>query len=156
VTARVLLALLSTAVPLAVPAGAHELTAGPVVIGHPWAQPEGAASGYAFLTVRNTGAAPDRLVSTSVPPEVARAAALRTYAVDGNGVEILRRAEAVDLPAGAGPVRLAVRLQGSMARLAEGGSFPLTLSFERSGKITVDVTVEKTPGHGAAPDWSAR
>jgi hypothetical protein len=53
-------------------------------------------------------------------------------------------------------VPLAVRLQGSMARLAEGGSFPLTLSFERSGKITVDVTVEKTPGHGAAPDWSAR
>jgi periplasmic copper chaperone A len=150
---RTLPILLLAALPLAAPGEAHELQAGPVVVGHPWARPETGEQGYAYLTVRNTGAAPDRLLSAAVPPGIAKEAKLRTYARQGGGVEIVRRAEAVEVPAKSGPVRLAVRLEELESPLAAGRSFPLTLSFEKAGEVTAEVAVEETPGHGAAAEW---
>jgi periplasmic copper chaperone A len=151
---RTLPILLLTALLLAAPGEAHELQAGPVVVGHPWARPESGEQGYAYLTVRNTGSSPDRLLSASVPPGIAREAKLRAYAVDERGVEVLRRAEAVEAPAGSRAVRLAVRLEELGSPLSAGRSFPLTLSFEKAGEVTAEVAVEETPGHGAAAEWT--
>ena len=48
-------------------AAAHEVTAGDLVIGHPWsrATPATAKTGVGYLTVTNNGSEPDRLIGGS-------------------------------------------------------------------------------------------
>jgi copper(I)-binding protein len=49
---------------IATPAAAHEFTAGSLAIGHPFAVETAAtaATGAGYLTITNSGSAPDRLV----------------------------------------------------------------------------------------------
>jgi periplasmic copper chaperone A len=151
---RTMILLVAAGMGLAMGAVAHEGAAGPIALEHPWARPEPSDKGFAIVTMRNTGDAPDRLVSASVPREVAERAEPHTYAVDQRGVEVMRLVPAVELPGGAnGPVGLAIKLVGLKGPLVEGKSFPLTLSFEKAGRVTVDVVVERTPSHGIAALW---
>ena len=62
--------LLTTAVlAFSAPALAHDYSVGALKIGHPWARPTptGAIAGAGYLTVTNTGKAPDRLLGGSTP-----------------------------------------------------------------------------------------
>ena len=56
-----------TAAFLAVPALAHDYTAGALKIRHPWARatPKGAPVGGGYLSITNTGTEPDRLIGGS-------------------------------------------------------------------------------------------
>ena len=46
----------------------HDVTAGDIAIGHPWTRAAGAnANGAGFMTLKNNGATPDRLVSAASP-----------------------------------------------------------------------------------------
>jgi copper(I)-binding protein len=62
---RTLPILLFAALPLAAPAKAHELQAGPVVVGHPWTRPTSsvAVPAVGYMTLENHGPADDRLLS---------------------------------------------------------------------------------------------
>lgn len=106
------------------------------------ATPGMAPNGGAFMTIVNNGTEPDRLVSAAAP--VSKTAELHTHDSDGQ-VMRMRKVEFIAVPA-RGMAQLApgghhVMFMGLQAPLKEGDKFPLTLTFERAGKVTFDVPV---------------
>ena len=97
--------------------------------------------GAAWLTIRNSGGA-DRLVGAESP--AAGRIEIHTHIHEG-GVMMMRRVEAIDIPAG-GEAALEpggdhLMLFGLKPGLKTGGSFPLTLLFEKAGRVTVEMRV---------------
>lgn len=145
---------------LALPAQgqAHDFALGSLQIDHPWARASiGAAkAGAAYLMISNVGAAPDRLIAVETP--AARRAALHTHMMD-EGVMRMRPVEAVEVapgePAVLQPGALHIMLIGLTQPLAEGGSFPLTLTFEKAGAIEIEVKIEGATSKGPHPDGTA-
>jgi len=126
---------------------------GPIEIDQAWTRATAprAANGGAYLTIRNTGAQPDRLIAAASP--AAGRAELHAHAMD-DGVMRMRPVDAVALPPG-GTVALApgglhVMLLGLHAALVEGATVPVTLTFEHAGSVTVKVPVMKAGAGGPA------
>jgi len=137
-------------------AGAHEFEVGQLTIDHPWARATAASqrNGAAYLTVRNKGGEPDRLLSAAA--EVSERVELHTHEIDAQGVARMRQVPAIELPPGKDtalqPGGFHVMLLGLEGPLADGHSFPLRLRFEKAGEVTVEVSVQKgivPQGHGA-------
>ncbi len=132
---------------LIAPVTAGEYRLGALVIADPWARatPGGARNGAAYVTIRNRGRDADRLIAVSSP--AAARAALHTHIMEA-GVMKMRRLAAFEVAAGAvtamKPGGSHIMLMGLTAPLVQGGSFPLTLTFERAGTLTLEVTVMKT------------
>jgi periplasmic copper chaperone A len=137
---------------------AHDFTLGALKIDHPWARASAgpARNGAAFFAVENSGRA-DRLVAAS--GDVAQRVELHVHRMEGNVMQ-MRQVEAVEVPAGGTailqPGGFHVMLIGLEQPLKEGDRFPLTLTFEQAGEITVEVKVEAVAsmgphgaGHGA-------
>jgi copper(I)-binding protein len=124
---------------------------------HPWARASGGRTAAAYLTVTNAGAAADRLVAASAP--VAAKATLHESKMV-NGIMEMRPLGPVTLQPGQSltlkPGGDHIMLTHLKAPLKAGQSFPLTLTFEKAGAITVTVPVEKAgamhapAGHGQA------
>jgi periplasmic copper chaperone A len=146
--------LLATAAMLLLggPADTHEFKAGPITVEHPWARPAAKGNGAAYFALDNTGQAGDRLIGVS--SDIARSVEMHTSAVDAQGVASMRPVQGVDLPPGGqaqfAPGGLHVMLIGLAKPLVEGDEFPLTLTFEQAGNVSVKVAVEKKASHGAA------
>jgi copper(I)-binding protein len=146
----------TTGIALAPAAQAQGTAAGPIRISAPWSRAMRAGgTGAGFMTIRNSGSAPDRLVAARSP--AARVVELHTHIREGE-VMRMRPVPAIELPAGA-EVRLApgamhLMLIGLGAALERGGRVPVTLVFERAGEVTVELQVESagargpTQGHG--------
>src|SRR5215469_8160071 len=120
-------------------------------VNNAWARatPGKAENGAAYLTIQSP--TPDRLLTVSSP--VARKAELHTMSMEGMVMK-MRPLAGVDIPAGQ-PVTLKpggqhVMLLGLDAPLREGQSFPLTLTFEKAGTLTVTVVIEKPGAAGPA------
>jgi copper(I)-binding protein len=157
-------ALLAGAAFIVSPAIAHDFRAGDLAIGHPWTRAVGAnaptAAGY--LTIRNTGSTPDRLVGAETPR--ARAVELHEMTMtDGvmrmrpisGGIEIAPGAEVKLAPGG-----LHLMIQGPQGGFQQGEKIPVTLVFERAGRVAVELAVDapgarggaqQHDGHGARP-----
>lgn len=114
-------------------------------------------SGAAFMQIVNHGEAADRLVSAS--SDVAKRVELHTHAAGDDGVmRMLHVEEGFDLPAG-GMLALErggkhVMLMGLTRSLDQGDVVTITLEFEKSGPLTLDVLVDLTrkadgQGHGS-------
>ena len=134
-------------------------------INDPWARASAgmARAGAAFMEIRNTGGA-DRLVAASA--DVSETVELHTHIQDGE-IMRMRRVDAIDLPAGETvrlePGGLHVMFLGLHAPLEEGQRFPLTLTFETAGDVTIDVEIKNAAamapmqgddhshGHGGMP-----
>lgn len=117
-----------------------------IAVQQPWARatPGGAKTGVVYMTIVNSGGADDQLVAASTP--IAVEAQLHQTSMD-NGVIKMRPIAALDLKAGA-TVKLApggyhLMLVNLKQPLKDGDSFPLTLTFAKSGKQDVQVTVAK-------------
>jgi copper(I)-binding protein len=138
---------------LASAAGAHEFKAGSITIEHPWARPADAGNSAAYFGIANAGAA-DRLIGVS--SEVAGSVEMHSTTIDAQGVGRMVPVQAVDVPAGAAatfaPGGLHVMLVGLKHPLKAGDEFPLTLTFEQAGAVTVEVAIEKTASHGGGED----
>ncbi len=156
---RTLLRGLAASVALAACAGAwaHGGRAGDVEIGHPFATPSlaGTTNGAAYLaSLDNTGAAADRLLRAS--SAAAERVELHSMAVDAQGVMRMREVDAIELaPKASIKMRpgtgFHLMLIGLKQPLKEGASFPMTLEFERGGKVEVKVVVQvPKPRDGAA------
>lgn len=130
--------------------------AGNISITDPHARPTvpGQPGGAAYVTLENTGGSADRLVSVSSP--VAQSATIHTMRMDG---DIMRMREAGELPlAPAARVEMKpgmgyhIMLNGLKQPLQQGATFPMTLNFEKAGKVDVSVAVDgrdaKPAGHG--------
>lgn len=138
-------------------AQAHEYEAGALHVGHPWARASAGAAptGAAYLTIENRGAVADRLLA--VETQASRRAELHTH-LEENGVMKMREVEGgIELPAGAtvalAPGGLHVMLMGLAAPLEEGARFPLTLVFEKAGRLEVEIAVEPM---GYRPEGAAQ
>ncbi len=111
-----------------------------------------AKTGAAFLTVTNGTGAPDRLIAAQTP--IADKAELHTHMMD-DGIMKMRGVDALDVAPGAPvalkPGGLHVMLLGLKQPLTEGSRFPITLTFDKAGSITVDVTVQGAAAMGPAP-----
>lgn len=134
----------------ALPAAAHDYTAGDIAIAHPWSRAAGAnATGAGFMTLRNTGTQADRLVSASA--SIARAVELHTHVRDGD-VMRMRPVEAIPVAPGQTvelrPGGFHVMLIGLKEPLVQGARVPLTLRFERAGEVQVELAVEAAGARG--------
>ena len=129
-------------------AQAHGATVGDVQIEHPSATPSlaGVTTGAAYFTaLQNTGAQPDKLVSALTP--VAASVEMHTMSIDAQGVMRMRQVdgialapkESVKMQPGMG---YHLMLVGLKRPLKDGESFPMTLQFERAGKVEVKVVVQ--------------
>jgi len=150
---RHLLVLSSAGALFGLPAAAHDYTLGNLKIGHPWARatPPAASSGGGFLTVTNTGTTSDRLVSATSP--AAGQVQVHEMKMDGtimrmreveNGLEIRPGATVALAPGG-----FHLMMMGLKEPLKEGTRVPVTLVFEKAGKIDVELMVMAL---GASPD----
>ena len=136
-------AALAASLALAAEAG-EVVRAGDLEIDTPWARASVGTSrpSAAYLTVRNTGDAPDRLIGARTP--AAGMAEIHAVVQEGGAMK-MRPAGPVEIPAG-GAVRLApgglhIMLMDLAAPLEEGGTLPLTLIFERAGEVTLEAPI---------------
>jgi len=134
---------------------AHDYTAGALTIGHPWARATVGTSrpGGAYLTVTNKGAEADRLTGAE-SPVAGRVELHRSGMADG--MMRMTPVEAIEVPAG-GKVALEpggyhLMLMGLKKPMVAGSKVPLTLVFEKAGRVAVEVTVQPLGGKGPAKD----
>ena len=118
-----------------------------VQIEQSWARetPPTATNGAAYMTLLNRGAQPDRLLGVS--GEVAKTIELHTHLMEDNQMK-MRPVAAIEVKPGEPtvlkPGGVHMMLIDLKQPLVAGQHFPLTLTFERAGKIPIEVTVTKT------------
>lgn len=131
---------------LASAAFAHDYKVGALEIGHPWARatPSSAPAGGGFLTITNTGSAPDRLVSARSP--AAEIVQVHEMKMDGAIMRMREVEKGLEIPAGKSvtlaPGGLHLMMMGLKAPLKQGTEVPVTLVFEKAGAVEVQLSVE--------------
>lgn len=118
-------------------------------------------TGAAYLTMENAGVRSDRLTGATTP--IAKSVELHTMSMEGN-VMRMREVSGIELePSGKVAMKpgegFHLMLMGLRKPLSVGDTFPLTLTFERAGKLVISVKVEesganssnKHGGHGGHP-----
>ncbi|HTK36793.1 MAG TPA: copper chaperone PCu(A)C [Caulobacteraceae bacterium] len=134
---------------LAAPAAASAA----IVIEHPEIRPTlgSQGTGAAYLVIRNTGAAPDRLIGASC---ACAASVMAHRTTTENGVSHMEMEMAVPVPAH-GTVVFDARgrhlmLTGIKTPIRAGAKVPMVLSFERAGKVAAVFSAADLAGMGAA------
>lgn len=119
---------------------------GKLEIEHPWSRetPPNATVAGAFLKVKNQGDVEDTLVSAESP--IAEKVELHAH-VHENGMMKMRQVEGIAIPANGSevlkPGSYHVMLFGMKKAPRDGETFPMTLNFEKSGSIDIEVSVKK-------------
>ena len=126
-------------------AAAQEFKAGPIEIDHAWsrATPKGAKVGGGYLTIKNTGTDPDRLVSGSTP--VAGKFEIHEMSMDKGVMKmrpvpdgiVIKPGETVELKPGS----FHVMFVGLKKPLGAGDHVKAKLVFEKAGAIEVEYDV---------------
>ena len=125
---------------------AHSYEKGDLQIRHPWARatPPGTSVGVGYFEIRNTGKAPDRLLSATSP--AARQVEMHISEHAGE-VARMRQLRAFEVPA---RERLTLEPNGAHLMLVDlvqplkkGERFPMKLRFERAGEIEVEFEVQE-------------
>jgi periplasmic copper chaperone A len=128
------------------PARAEDVKAGDLVISQAWsrATPGGAKVGGGYLSIENKGTAPDRLTGASA--DFAGKIEIHEMAT-ANGVMTMRPLEkGVTIEPGK-TVKLApggfhLMMFGLKSPLKQGEKLPITLEFEKAGKVNTTLDVE--------------
>jgi copper(I)-binding protein len=116
-----------------------------IVVENPWsrATPPGSPIGVGYMTIRNTSATPDKLLSARSP--AARAVQTHVTVREGD-ITRMREVNGYDIPANgeldlkpSGPHLMLVDLK---APLKEGEKVPLVLRFQHAGEVKVELHVE--------------
>jgi periplasmic copper chaperone A len=138
----------------AAPAQATEVKAGDLVIMQAWsrATPGGAKVGGGYLTIENKGSTPDRLIGGSA--DVAGKVEVHEMAVN-NGVMTMRSLDKGLTIEPGQTVKLApggrhLMLLDLKSPLKAGEKLPVTLDFEKAGKVKVTLDVEAVGAKGPA------
>ncbi|MFO1144142.1 MAG: copper chaperone PCu(A)C [Amaricoccus sp.] len=136
-------------------AAAQEYRLGSLVIVHPYAPATAtrAKTAAGYLTVRNEGSAPDRLLAVRADfPEVS----LHVVETDAEGVTRMLPVDGIAIPAGATvqlePRGAHVMFMGLSAPFEAGQEVAATLVFEKAGEIAVRFPVEARGGAGGGHD----
>ena len=143
---------------LAAPARAQEVKAGDLVITQAWsrATPSGAKIAGGYLTIENKGAASDRLIGGS--GDIAGKVEVHEMAMN-NGVMTMRPLDKGLTIEPGKTVKLApggyhLMIMDLKGPFKQGEKVPLTLEFEKAGKVTLSLDVQGVGAQapaGAAP-----
>lgn len=139
----------------AVQVSAHDYQAGQageLHIVHPYSleTPPGAHNGVAYLTIQQRGNQADQLLSASTPR--AERVQLHQSAEAGGMMTMTHKELPVTIAAGGElalqPGGYHLMLMGLSSPLKRDERIPLTLIFEKAGKVEVELTVEELGGSG--------
>ena len=130
---------------LPVGASAHDYKLGSLEISQPWARATAptAPAGCGYLAITNKGTTPDRLVSASSP--AAQTVQVHEMKMDGNIMRMREVDHGLEIAPGA-TVKLApggfhLMMMGLKGPFKQGATVPVTLVFEKAGRIDVELTV---------------
>jgi len=135
-----------SALALASPATAADVTAGSLKISSAWARatPKGAPVGGGYFTITNTGTMPDKLIGGS--SSVSSHFEVHEMSMDNGVMKMRPIAGGLEIKPGQtvtlAPGGYHIMLMGLKQPLVEGDHFKATLEFEKAGKVDVDFTVE--------------
>lgn len=116
-------------------------------------------NGAAYFTLRHMSPEPDRLTGASSP--VAEKAEIHVIEKGFNEetqaeTSAMKKMETLDIPTMSAlyfePSGRHIMLLGLTRQLVEGETFPLTLTFEKAGTITIDVLIVKSGDASAMKD----
>jgi copper(I)-binding protein len=145
-TARAIVGAALLAALLVAPARAEEVKAGDLVITQAWsrATPNGAKIAGGYLTIENKGLVPDRLIGGA--GGIAGKVEVHEMAVD-NGVMKMRPLEKGLTIEPGKTVKLApggyhLMMFDLKGPLKQGDKVPVTLEFEKAGKVTLSMDVQ--------------
>jgi copper(I)-binding protein len=139
-----LLMTLALIAPAEAAAAADAVKVGGLELSGLWtrATPPKAPSAGGYLTIVNTGREPERLIGVASP--MAGKADLHAMAMK-NGVMTMRPVTGIDIPAGGtvalDPDGLHIMFTQLKGALKQGGTMPITLTFEKAGKVEVSLQV---------------
>ena len=145
---------LSTALLLAAPAAfaCGTFTVGDLTIEHAWSKATIGADRPAvfYVEITNGGSTDDALIGITTP--AANMPMLHETVVT-DGIASMPHAMSIPVPAGAtvvlSPGGYHGMLMGLATALKEGDRFPVTLTFENAGEVTIDVDVLSLRAEGS-------
>ena len=138
----------------AAPACAQEVKAGDLVITQAWsrATPGGAKIGGGYLTIENKGSTPDRLIGGS--GDVAAKVEVHEMAMKGGVMTMRPLDKGLTIEPGKtvklGPGGYHLMLFDLKGPLKQGDKVPLTLEFEKAGKVKLSLDVQGVGASGPA------
>ena len=127
-------------------ANANDYKVGALEIDSPWSRaiPKGASVAAGYMTIKNTGATPDRLVGVSTP--VAGKVEIHEMTMDNGIMKMRPVAGGVEIAPGATvelkPDSVHLMIMNVKRRIEKGKSFAASLTFEKAGALNVEFTVE--------------
>jgi len=146
------LGILVAGIVLSSTAYAYDYKVGALEIDHPWSRavPKGATVAAGYVTIKNTGNEPDRLISGSTP--VAGKFEIHEMSMDKGvmrmrpvqGGVVIKPGETLELK----PQSFHIMMTGLKQPIEKGKPFKGSLVFEKAGEVAVDFAVE---GVGASP-----
>jgi periplasmic copper chaperone A len=139
---------------------AKDYKAGAIDIDSPWsrAMPKGASTAAGYMTIKNTGTTPDRLVSASTP--VAGKIEIHQMTMDNGIMKMRPVADGLEIKPGATvelkPSSIHLMIMNVKQPIQKGKPFPATLTFEKAGTVDVEFSVEgigaTSPAAESMPD----
>lgn len=145
-TRAIILLAAMLAAALVLPAHAEDVAAGGVKISASWtrATPKGASVGAGYLTITNTGNAPDRLIGGA--SDAASRFEIHEMSMDNGVMRMRPLAKGLEIKPGQTvelkPGGNHVMFVGIKKPFAQGEHVKATLAFEKAGKVDVDFSVE--------------
>lgn len=127
---------------------AAEFKVGAITVETPWsrATPGGAKVAVGYLTIRNSAAAPDRLVSVTV--DISSRAEIHQMSMTDGIMKMRQLTDGLPIPARGSvtlePASYHLMFLDLKRPLTEGETFPGTLTFEKAGTISVTFEVRGT------------
>lgn len=124
---------------------AHQFEMGSITITKPWtrATPGPARAGAGYLIIRNAGGVSDRLIKAE--SNLSKRTEIHTHVMDGGVMKMTHIEEGVEIPVNGEvafePGGLHIMFMGLKAPFKEGQSLPVTLHFEKAGKLEMELMV---------------
>jgi periplasmic copper chaperone A len=137
-------------------AKANDYKAGTLEIDNPWSRavPKGATVAAGYMTIKNTGSEPDRLVGGSTP--VAGKFEVHEMTMDKGVMKMRPLADGLEIKPGETvelkPSSSHIMMMGLKQPIQKGKPFKASLTFEKAGPVDVEFAVE---GIGATPAAAA-
>ena len=139
---------------LAAPATAEEIKAGDLVITQAWARatPGGAKIGGGYLTVENKGSTSDKLIGGSA--DIAGKVQVHEMTMTNGVMKMRPLANGLTIEPGKTvkltPSGYHLMLMDLKGPLKQGDKLPITLDFEKAGKVKLSLDVEGVGAQGPA------
>jgi copper(I)-binding protein len=127
-------------------ANAKDYKAGALEIDSPWSRaiPKGASVAAGYMTIKNAGATPDRLISVSTP--VAGKVEIHEMTMDEGIMKMRPVAGGIEIAPGATvelkPSSFHLMIMNVKRPIEKGKPFAASLTFEKAGTVNVEFAVE--------------